>query len=246
MKKSITLRSLLIISLTNAAFIALCFFLLRHVYVGVDRWVEPFPALEKLTNFLHKAEKNSIPILLGAGVGLTIISWILVSYFGNKVIAGEVTVEGKSKPVQEKPKKEKKGSLSDLDINQPSIRASLQMLVILQRQGRLVDFLQENLDQYDDAQIGAAVRNIQSDCKATLNEHIRLEPVFKDEEGQEVDVPEGFDSQAIQLTGNVKGDPPFRGVLRHRGWKAVNVKLPKLTVASEKNSVVAPAEVEIL
>ena len=246
MKKSITLRSLLIIFLCNAFFVALYFFMLRYVYQGVDRWIEPFPALENLTRFMHESEKKSIPILIGAGVGFSAISWILVSIFGNKLINTSTVPEKKpSEPAQQK-KKEKKGSLAELESTQPSIRASLQMLINLQRNGRLIDFLQEDLSQYEDAQIGAAVRNIHSDCKKTLKEHIVLEPVLKEEEGQEVTVPEGFDPQAIQLAGNVKGDPPFHGILRHKGWRAAKVKLPKLTPGGENNNVVAPAEVEIV
>ena len=139
--------------------------------------------------------------MLGAGVGFSVISWILVSTFGNKVINSDIT-DGQKKPTAaNKPlKKEKKGSMAELDSAQPSLRASLQMLVILQRQGRLVDFLQEDLSQYEDAQVGAAVRNIHMDCKKALKDHVNLEPIFKDEEGQEVTVKEGFDNQAIQLS----------------------------------------------
>ncbi len=124
--------------------------------------------------------------------------------------------------------------------------ASLQTLVVLQRKGRLIDFLQENLSEYDDAQIGAAVRSIHSGCKETLSKYIDLKPIFKDEEGKEVTVDEGFDSRAIQLTGNVKGNPPFKGILRHRGWRAVKVQVPQLTSQEEGNNVLAPAEIEIL
>lgn len=246
MKRSITLKSLLIIFLCNAAIIAVYFFLLRHVYLGVERWTEPFPALDNLNKFLHKSERLALPVLFGAGAGFSVISWFLVSLLGNKVIGqcGDSVRTVYADPPKES-KKEKKGALAELDSAQPSERASLQMLIILQRHGRLVDFLQEDLGQFEDAQIGAAVRNIHADCKGTLNEHVRLEHVFKDEEGQEVTVQQGFDTQAIQLTGNVKGDPPFKGVLRHRGWRATKVKMPKLTAEGEKNNIIAPAEVEI-
>ena len=246
MKKSITLQSLLIIFLCNALFVALCFFMLRYVFQGVDRWVEPFPALENLTKFLHESERKAIPILIGAGILFSVISWLLVSIFGNKVI-NSGAVDGQNKSSANKTsKKEKKGSMAELDSTQPSLRASLQRLVILQRQGRLVDFLQEDLSQHEDAQIGAAVRNIHLDCKKALKDIVNLEPIFKDEEGQEVTVPEGFDHQAIQLSGNIKGDPPFKGILRHKGWRAAKVKLPKLTTGGDNNNVIAPAEVDIV
>ncbi len=126
----------------------------------------------------------------------------------------------------------------------PSPEPAIQILGALQRQGRLVDFLQEEIGSYDDSQIGAAVRSIHSGCRAALQEHMDIRPVFQEPEGASVTVPAGFDARAIRLTGNVTGDPPFRGTLRHRGWQAGRVRLPQ--AADEKKTwILAPAEVEI-
>src|SRR4029077_6144348 len=86
----------------------------------------------------------------------------------------------------------------------------LRLLALLQREGRLVDFLLEDIQAYPDAQIGAAVRDIHRQCRRLLNEHLVLEPVLPQAEGATVEVPPGFDPSAIQLTGNVTGQPPFR------------------------------------
>jgi len=83
-----------------------------------------------------------------------------------------------------------------------------------QRDGRLVDFLLEDVQAYPDAQIGAAVRDIHRKCQAALKEHLVLEPVLNQQEGATVEVPPGFDPSAVRLTGNVTGQPPFRGVLQ--------------------------------
>jgi hypothetical protein len=126
----------------------------------------------------------------------------------------------------------------------PSPEPAIQILAALQRQGRLVDFLQEEIGSYDDGQIGAAVRNIHSGCRAVLQEHMDIRPIFQEPEGSSVNVPAGFDAKAIRLTGNVTGDPPFRGTLRHRGWQAGRVRLPQSS--DEKRTwILAPAEVEI-
>jgi hypothetical protein len=125
----------------------------------------------------------------------------------------------------------------------PSDAAAIQILSILQRKGRLIDFLQENLSAYDDAQIGAAVRNIHAESKAALAEHVTLEPIYTDAEGSAVTVQPGFDANAVRLVGNVTGEPPFRGTLVHRGWRVAKIDLPKQT--SDKEKVIAPAEVEI-
>jgi hypothetical protein len=178
-------------------------------------------------------------------VGFTILSWYLVSLFGSRLIQKD-QITGTTETTPKVSKKEKKGSLSDNLSAKYLQNASLQTLVVLQRKGRLIDFLQEDLSEYDDAQIGAAVRSIHSGCKETLSKYIDLKPIFKDEEGKEVTVEQGFDSRAIQLTGNVKGNPPFKGILRHRGWRAVKVQIPQLTSQEEGNNVLAPAEIEIL
>src|SRR5207253_6846543 len=63
------------------------------------------------------------------------------------------------------------GGVPELDSTQPMTApmlerisgdgngAAVQLLAILQREGRLLDFLQEDVDGYADAQIGAAVRD---------------------------------------------------------------------------------------
>jgi hypothetical protein len=122
--------------------------------------------------------------------------------------------------------------------------AAVQLLAILQREGRLLDFLQEDVDAYSDAQIGAAVRDIHRGCKKVLAEHAPLEPVLSGQENASVRVDPGFDPSRIRLTGNVVGEPPFTGTLRHHGWRTAKVVLPELTGAADP-SVVAPAEVEL-
>jgi hypothetical protein len=121
---------------------------------------------------------------------------------------------------------------------------ALQLLGLLQREGRLVDFLREPIDGYDDATVGAAVRDIHRGCKKALDEHFTLEPVMGGAENERVSVALGFDAQRIRLVGEVKGQPPFSGTLRHHGWAATKIKLPTVTGAVD-HSVVAPAEVEI-
>jgi hypothetical protein len=117
-------------------------------------------------------------------------------------------------------------------------------LAVLQREGRLVDFLREDLAAYSDAQVGAAVRSIHASCRKVLDEHLALEPVRSEDEGTRVVIDNGFDASAVRLTGNVSGKPPFRGVLRHRGWRTRRVELPA-DAAGQDPSIVAPAEVEI-
>jgi hypothetical protein len=122
--------------------------------------------------------------------------------------------------------------------------AAVQLLAILQREGRLLDFLQEDVDGYPDAQIGAAVRDIHRGCKKALAEHMPLEPVLREKENAQVRVDPGFDPSRIRLVGNVVGEPPFTGALRHHGWRIGKVTLPAPARGTDP-SVVAPAEVEL-
>ncbi|HEY2749646.1 MAG TPA: DUF2760 domain-containing protein [Polyangia bacterium] len=146
------------------------------------------------------------------------------------------------------------GGVPELDSTQPMTSplprpsdgngAAVQLLAILQREGRLLDFLQEDVDTYSDAQIGAAVRDIHRGCKKALAEHMPLEPVLREKENAQVRVDAGFDPSRIRLTGNVVGDPPFTGALRHHGWRIAKVQLPSPARGTDP-SVVAPAEVEL-
>jgi len=122
---------------------------------------------------------------------------------------------------------------------------AISLLATLQREARLVDFIKEPLDDYTDAQIGAAVRDIHRDCAAVLERLFGLEPVVDQEEGTEVEVPAGFDSGRFRLTGNVTGQPPFRGRLVHHGWEATRCELPEWSGSPAAACTVAPAEVEL-
>ena len=121
---------------------------------------------------------------------------------------------------------------------------AVQMLALLQRDGRFIDFLAENISAYPDAQLGAAVRTIHETCRQALDRYVKLEPILNSAEEEPVTVPAGFDPASIKLIGNVAGEPPLRGVLRHKGWRVEEVNLPPLSQGAGR-MVVAPAEVEL-
>lgn len=126
----------------------------------------------------------------------------------------------------------------------PAEHTALQLLNLLQREGRLIDFLQQDVTRFSDVQIGQAARVVHDGCRATLRRYVDIEPVLGDGEGEFVIVDDGFDPQAIKLLGNVAGQPPFRGVLRHQGWRVCRIDLPE-TVGAHDFFVLAPAEVEL-
>jgi hypothetical protein len=126
----------------------------------------------------------------------------------------------------------------------PSTDGALQLLALLQREGRLVDFLEQDIASFDDADIGAAARAVHEGSRKALRAHVTLEPVRSEEEGAKVTLQDGFDAESVKLSGNVSGKGPFKGVLRHRGWRVKDVHLP-VAVKGHDVHVVCPAEVEL-
>lgn len=122
--------------------------------------------------------------------------------------------------------------------------AALQLLGLLQREARFVDFVEEDVAAYSDAEIGAAARVVHEGCRKVLRAHFTLVPVRSEAEGSRITLPAGFDAAAVRLTGQVVGQPPFTGSLGHRGWRATASRLPQLA-AGHDASVIAQAEVEL-
>jgi hypothetical protein len=122
---------------------------------------------------------------------------------------------------------------------------ALQMLGILQRDARLIDFIMEDISTYSDDQVGAAIRNLHEECRKTLDRYVTLAPVVDSIEGAPVKLDSKPDPSKWKLLGNVPADGRASGgVLRHRGWRAEKVDLPAIT-PSQNPSILAPAEVEI-
>lgn len=121
---------------------------------------------------------------------------------------------------------------------------ALGLLGMLQREGRLVDFLQEEVAPFTDAEVGAAARVVHEGCRKVVRQYLSLEPVRKEAEGARVDVPKGFDASRIRLTGNVAGEGPYSGTLKHPGWVVTEVRLPTVSESIDPR-VLAPAEVEL-
>ena len=123
-------------------------------------------------------------------------------------------------------------------------RLYLHLVTVLQKEGRLLDFFSEELSQYNDGQIGAAVRDIHQNCKKALEKHVAPQAILAQNEGDPITVAEDFDPNTIKLIGNVTGRPPFKGVVQHRGWRAGKLELPTFS-GRQVPEVIAPAEVAV-
>ncbi len=256
-----TLQSFFLCFLGNGVLLAVFFVVARGAVLELDQWLVPFltdraaelpqdlhRSLTSLEQSIMQIHRFLAPVVFGLGAGLTLMLWLPVQFMGRRLLnrvrgEGGTALGGPPEVVA----KEVEGSETEPVPVQSSPLGAVQMLSILQRQGRLIDFLHEDLGLYDDSQIGAAVRNIHQGCKEALNEYLKLEPIFETQEDSEIAVPIGFDSRAVRLTGDLKGgDPPFRGILRHRGWRVAHVQLPRSAMKQEEDWILTPAEVEVV
>ncbi|WP_413110229.1 DUF2760 domain-containing protein [Thaumasiovibrio sp. DFM-14] len=201
-----------------------------------------------------------IPNVFDAGhVGLAGLSVALLALYitkKGKAVEIEKTVEVEKiieKPVEKIVEVEKVVEVEKIIEKiveiEPQVKATspdsaLQLLSLLQKEARFIDFTQEDLSGFQDAEIGAAARVVHEGSQKVMKEYFSLSPVRSEEEESRVTLPEGFDSQSVRLSGNVVGQAPFTGTLLHRGWKADNVNLPKIA-DNHNTAIVAPAEVEL-
>ena len=173
---------------------------------------------------------QTTPVATGAVVAAPLLTALIMALLGGASPASPASTAAPAQPVAPPPDRGE---------------AALRMLALMQQEGRLVDFLEEDLTSYSDTQIGSAVRTIHGGCRAVLKERLELAPILPGAEGATVTVERGFDPAAVRVTGNVRGEPPYQGVLRHPGWRAAAFRLPA-TTGDRDHTILAPAEVEIL
>ncbi len=169
-----------------------------------------------------------------------------------KEVVKEVPVEVVKEVVREIPKEVIKETIREVPKETvreviklvPDTHGPAQLLALLQQDGRLVDFLNEEIESFEDEQIGAAVREIHSKCRKALRKYVVIEPVRTEKEGEVVSLGAGYDASAIRVTGQVRDKAPMFGTLRHRGWRATKVELPARPSGADP-TVIMPAEVEV-
>jgi hypothetical protein len=189
----------------------------------------------------------------------------------NKVLATDVArvLDGESSALAEKPATEAAApvTLSKPKAAQKPVATrseALTLLAALQREGRLVDFLREDLGGATDAQIGAVARDLQRDCRAAVERFFALAPLSEQSEGSRIELPAGYDAARYHVLGksgsNTGGSPAAGkvdcepqsdgleaavcGVVLHPGWRATKCDVPTYTGPESGHLVIAPCEVE--
>ena len=194
------------------------------------------PVWGKVLNYHSQFWYTVFPTMMGLGLLMGSISWLIVRSRVRRRLEGAPERETARVAPSDKQDAEKK-ELAER-------RMFLHLFAMLQREGRLMDFLAEDLNQYEDDQIGSAVRAVHAGCLRIVQEYLDPRPVLDQDEGGQVEIEDDFDPGAVKLTGKVVGDPPFKGILRHKGWQVGKLKLPTLS-GSQNARIITPAEVEL-
>lgn len=134
---------------------------------------------------------------------------------------------------------------SEPEIPKPIRSDAITLLSVLQREARLIDFMMEDINNYQDAQIGAAVRDVQKKSKDVLQKMFAIEPNSSQTEGQAIVVPENFDQGQYNLSGKISGKGPYNGKVEHAGWKVTKTELPLWNGTINSIKIIAPIEVEV-
>ncbi len=178
-------------------------------------------------------------------LGLAILAWLFFILFLVKPkSAAEPVGEQHAETAEAVEEQAVKETPAPAQLKEVTADAALQLLTLLQQDARFIDFVQEDLSGYSDADIGAAARVVHEGSKKTLDTYFTLAAVRSEEEESRITLAEGFNAAEVRLTGNVVGTAPFTGTLVHKGWKVTDVKLPKLAEGHD-TSIVAAAEVEL-
>jgi hypothetical protein len=152
--------------------------------------------------------------------------------------------ERPSLPPVESPRPPAEPAAPSVDVAAVRRDSALGLLALLQREGRLIDFLEQDIASFADADVGAAARLVHDGCRKALRTHVSIAAVANATEGEKFTVESGYSPASFKLTGNVTGSAPYRGVLRHKGWRATQCSLPEPAPGHDA-SVLAPAEVEL-
>jgi hypothetical protein len=188
-------------------------------------------------------EKERIDVIYrfaGYSAGIFLAGSVLLG-----LITGRISAVIEPKTVEKKEKESENPQARPAEVAISAERLYLHLLTIFQREGRLLDFFSEEIGQYTDEQIGAAARAVHEGCRKALEKHVTPMALIDTEEGERYTVEPGFDPARIKLSGKVTGEPPFNGIVRHRGWQADRIRIPKLAGDWDAR-IITPAEIEII
>jgi hypothetical protein len=212
----------------------------------MDKYMIDLALIPTTFDLLHVYLAGTVAVLVLMLI-ISLVALLMILTKANKKSSEVITSEPQVKIVEKIIEVEKivqAPAPAPIVLKEATPDAALQLLGLLQKEARFLDFIQENVAAYSDADVGIAARVVHEGCNKVLKEHITLDCVFHEPEGSKITLEQGFDAARVRLTGNIVGNPPFTGHLIHKGWQVSQINLPKLT-AGHDAKIIAPAEVEL-
>lgn len=124
----------------------------------------------------------------------------------------------------------------------PAQNPAITLLATLQRDARLIDLIHEDLDQYQDAQVGAAARPCLKQCRQSLDRMLKIEKLFDAAENESVPVEADASPARVRWVGETTSTSGSAKLV-HPGWKATTADLPQWSGEAGDANVIAPAQV---
>lgn len=125
----------------------------------------------------------------------------------------------------------------------PAQNPAITLLATLQRDARLIDLIYENLDQYQDAQVGAAARPCLKQCRQSLDRILKIEKLVTAAENDTITVPADAAVSRFRWIGESSSSKTSTAKLVHPGWQAASIQLPQWSGQAEDAEIIAPAQV---
>lgn len=177
------------------------------------------------------------------GLGLATKAFFSILFNGEAAASYRAMLDGKNLPAPES--NDKAPEPTEPASKKPQRSDAISLLAALQRESRLLDIVQESLDDYTDEQVGGAARDVLRDAGKVIDRIFAIRPLTEAEEGSELETPKDVDPGRYRLTGNVSGEGPFRGSVAHHGWEASQCEIPSWSGSEASANVIAPLELEI-
>ncbi|MBN2646107.1 MAG: DUF2760 domain-containing protein [Desulfuromonadaceae bacterium] len=199
------------------------------------------------TLFYGQVPEQALPLMKNAALALPVL--LLMVQILRLLRLGKTPSATSAPTSQPAPPQQPEAAAVSADEQAAQKAAVLQLLSRLQEKGRLVDFIMDDMTPYADEQVGAAARIVHQGCREVLADFFTIVPIHPGLEEEGITLAENFDSNSYRLVGKVPEQPPYDGIVVHRGWKTRRLNLPALDPKQLQSlrdeAIIAPAEVEI-
>jgi hypothetical protein len=122
--------------------------------------------------------------------------------------------------------------------------SSLLLLSLMQREARLIDFLMEDITEYSNEQVGAAIRDVHKKASGILKRC--YDPIALVAQEGEVDLEVAYNAEVWDVSGKIPQAGSFKAEVIHSGWMAQKLELPVWKGSLANRMLISPAQAEAL